>query len=262
VEPLEFVAAIVAIAFGAGIWLLWLRRLYAVRPLLVGRGRSWWMPAALVAFTLINFAVLRTIAAGDVRNAPQYIAFYLVLGLAVSGIVLLGLSLFGIRPADISQRHNRAAAIFAFLALNGSAFAYAGGNVGDGPGFHVVLFCTILSVGALFAIQGLHAALAHTSYRILVERDVCTGLRAGCMLVACGICLGRAVAGTWISLDLTLADFLRNGWPAVVLCAADVGVAWTTRSLEPNRNLPLHAAFGIAEIAAAVAYVGRLGIPS
>jgi hypothetical protein len=212
-------------------------------------------------FTLINFIVLRTIAASDVRDDPRYLGFYLILGLGVSGIALLALGLFGIRPSDVSQRHNRAAAIFVALALAASAFAYAGANIGEGPGFHVVLFCTLLSIGTLFAILALHAAIAHTPYRILVDRDVGTGFRAGCMLVACGICLGRAAGGTWVSVDAALADFIHYGWPAVVLCAADMVQARATRALEPSRSLPIHIVAGVAEIALAVAYVGVVGIP-
>ncbi len=258
----EVVAALVSIVFGAGMWGLWLRRLFAVHPLVAAPGSSWWVASSLGVFTLINFIGLRTIAASDVRNDPAYLVFYLILGLGVSGIALLGLGLFGVRPSDVSQRHNRAAAVFVALTLTASAFAYAGANIGEGPGFHVVLFCTLLSLGSLFAILALHAAIAHTAYRILVDRDAGTAFRAGCMLVACGICLGRAAGGSWVSLDATLADFIHYGWPAVALCAADIVMAWATRTLESDRSLPVNVIAGVAEIALAVAYLGVVGIPA
>lgn len=261
-EPSEFVVALLALVLGVWVWGVWLTRVLTVHPLLAKPGAAWVVPSALAAFTAINAVVLRTAAASDVRNDPTYLAFYLVLGLGVSAIALIGLGAFGIRPADISQRHNRAAAAFVVLAITASAFAYAGANIGEGPGFHVVLFCTLLSQGALFAILALHAAIAHTLYRVLVDRDFGTAFRVGCMLVACGICLGRAAGGTWTGVDAALADFGRYGWPAAVLGTVDAVWGRTARPPGPDRTATIDVAAGLAEIALAVAYVGAVGIPA
>ena len=258
----EILAGLASIVVGGGVWATWLRRLHAVDPLVARPGRRWVVPSALGSFTLINVIVLRTLAARDVREEPVYIGFYLVLGLGVSAVALTGLTAFGIRPADISQRGNRAAGLFVVLAMIAFAFAYAGANIGDGPGFHVVLFCTLVSFGALFALLAAHTMLARTAYRILVDRDVGTAFRCGCLLVGCGIYLGRAVGGTWVSVDATLTDALRYGWPAVAFCAADVVFAWITRSREPNTGLPVDLPVGVLYIALAVVYLHNVGLPA
>lgn len=261
-EPSEVIAALVSFILGVAVWGLWQTRVLAVHPLLAKPGASWVMPSAFGAFTSINFVVLRTIAASDVRNDPRYLGFYLVLGLGVSAIVLLGLGAFGIRPADLSQRHNAAAGVFVVLAVAGSGFAYAGANIGEGPGFHVVLFCALLSLGALFAILVLHAAIAHTLYRVLVDRDVGAAFRAGCMLVACGICLGRAAGGTWSGVGAAFTDFGHYGWPAAALGAVDAVAGRTTRASAPDRTATIDIVAGLSEIALAAAYVGAVGIPT
>ena len=261
-EASEIMAGVVSLLAGGAIWGLWLQRLVAVDPLVGKPGRAWVVPSALGAFTLVNVLVLLTLAASDVRHDPVYIGFYLVLGLGVSGLALLGLRLFGIGPEDISQRGNRAAAVFVVLAITASAFAYGGANIGEGPGFHVVLFCSLLSLGALFALLVLHGAIARTAYRILVDRDAGTAARVGCMLVACGICLGRAVGGTWHGLEGTLGDFGRYGWLAPVICALDLAIVKSARWRAPIASLPVDLSIGLIHLALAVAYVQVVGAPA
>ncbi len=57
---------------------------------------------------------------------------------------------------------------------------------------------------------------------ICVDRDLAAGVRLGGFLIAIGLILGRAVAGDWVSTQATLGDFLRQGWPALMLVPAAV----------------------------------------
>src|SRR5262245_23767393 len=121
-EGSEFVAMLVSIVVGGITWGRWLVRVTGVEPLVVRAGGRWAVPSAFGSFTLINFAILRTLAASDVRDQPVYLLFYMLLGFGVSALALKGINLFGVRPSDISQRGNRAAALFVFLAVTASAF--------------------------------------------------------------------------------------------------------------------------------------------
>jgi hypothetical protein len=50
---------------------------------------------------------------------------------------------------------------------------------------------------------------------VTIDRDPAAGLRLGAFLVACGLVLGRSVAGDWESAANTVADFVA--WLPFVL---------------------------------------------
>lgn len=261
-EPSEVFVTVLSLGVSAFVWLRWVRGLLLVEPPIAKPGFRWLVPLSFIAFTAVNAKVLTKFAASDVRGDSKYILFYIALGWGVSALPLLGLRAFGIRPADISQGGNRAASIFAALTVTACAFAYAGANIGEGPGFHVVLFCSGLAYGALLAIVVVHEAVGHTAYRILVERDEGAGLRVGGLLVGCGIGLGRAAAGDWHGSNAAVSDFVRLGWPAGALGATDAVLARLMRGREPERRLGIDAVLGVAYVALAVYYVYRVGMPA
>lgn len=215
----------------------------------------------LIAVFAINLTVLRTLAAGDVRGDPRYITMYLLMSLAAAVFALVALRMFGLRTADITERGNSAAKTLLLCSLIAAGFAFAGANIGDGPGFHVVVFSAVLSYGAIFMLTLVHTGAARTMYRILVDRDRGTAIRFGCLLIGCSIVLGRAVAGTWVDAGTTVSDFLRIGWPAAVLVIGDIVVARTTLTSEPNGNLFVDRAVGALHIAIAIVYVLVLEVP-
>ena len=69
---------------------------------------------------------------------------------------------------------------------------FAGGNVGDGPGWWVVVFCAALSTGALFLLWGALQAATDLADSIVIERDGASAVRLAGFLVACGLVLGRS----------------------------------------------------------------------
>jgi hypothetical protein len=113
-----------------------------------------WRLALLLALALSIVSilfVLRTWASFDVVADPFYIVGYLCLGIvwiSLSAKVLHGFADIRFRQ-DVRDRNNFAAAIAIGGLLLGSAIAYAGGNIGDGPGFHVVVFSALLSTPTL-----------------------------------------------------------------------------------------------------------------
>jgi hypothetical protein len=103
--------------------------------------------------------------------------------------------------------------------LVGASCCFAGGNVGNGPGWWVVLFSAGLSTFSLYLLWWLVHCISDLPEKVIVERDLGAGLRAAGFFVASGLILGRAVAGDWISASATLSDFGRMAWPALLLAA-------------------------------------------
>jgi len=172
----------------------------------------------LVAFFFLYY-VLRTWASHDVVDSPPYIAFYLLLGFAWLAVGVFAMRVFFdlLRVDDILLLGNRAA-LSAFVGgFLGLTAIYAGGNVGDGPGFWCVVWAAGLGTVALITLGLVVNATAGVFERITVERDAGAGFRFGCWLLATGIVLGRAVAGDWFSPFGAVIDLFADGWPALPL---------------------------------------------
>ncbi len=169
--------------------------------------------APIIALTLI-FYVLRSHASYDVRDDVVYLVFYLVFGCAWLALVtyyLAGFCGLSFRD-DWLERGNSSAAALGFGVLLGSASCFAGANIGDGPGWGVVLICALLATGALLICWWLYNAMSNAMERILIERDFSSGVRLGSLLIAVGVIAGRSVAGDWTSWDTTIMDFTHHIW--------------------------------------------------
>ena len=200
-----------------------------------GTGRLLLYLAPLVAAALL-FLVLRTVSAHDVRDDPRYLAFYLVLGAAWIGVGIRSLPLAGVSARDdVVERGNVSAATVVAGAMLAITLCYAGGNIGDGPGWWVVVFSAGLSTLGLFVAWMLLEALSSVSESVTIERDVAAGVRLAAFLVAAGLILGRSVGGDWISAEATVADFAAAAWPALILVAV---AALLERWLRPTPDNP------------------------
>ena len=216
----------------------------------------------LVAAALL-WLVLRNAASFDVRDDPRYLAFYLVLGAAWVGVWIRWLAVTGISTRDdVVERSNGSAALAVTGALLGITLAYAGGNVGDGPGWWVVVFSAALATLALFAAWMLLEAISGVSDIVTVDRDPSAGLRLGGFLIACGVILGRSVAGDWVSAEATVRDFVVAAWPVVVLVTV---AAIVERAARPTTDSPHPSIFAygvvpaVLYVAGAAYQVVRLG---
>jgi predicted small integral membrane protein len=259
----ELVAMLIAAVVVVAVWMPIASRQYIIRPGIarVSSSRIPFVLMSLLAAAVINLAVLLTLAAADVRHAPQYIAMYLLIGLGASTIPVGLLRAMGFDWSDVFERGNRAAhTLFVFVIVAG-ACAFAGANIGDGPGFEVVLFSAALSQGALLAFLVLHSIAARTMYRVLVDRDRGTAFRFGCLLVSCGLMLGRAVAGDWTSAVQTTIDFARVGWPAAMLLIFDIFLARILTPRELDGGIAFDRLLGVVYVLGACGYLALLGVP-
>ena len=174
-------------------WTRWIMAVWA-KPML-GRTSAMRWPlwcAPFVAMSVV-MSLLGSFAASDVRGTI-YIGFYAVIGLAWIGMGSLLFSIIGPSPRDdVIERRNNPAGVTLLGAVFGFSFAFAGGNFGDGPGWWVVLICSVLSMGTLLLLWILQSR-AHQ------RRDHHRARRADrcphrVLLMACGGILGRSVAG-------------------------------------------------------------------
>jgi hypothetical protein len=189
------------------------------------------------------FAILRCFAASDVRDAPVYLLFYEVMGLAWIGALALLISWWGISMRDdVVERRNPAAASMLTGALAGVTLCFAGGNIGNGPGWWVVVFAAVLSTGGLLLVWLIVETAERVAERVTIDRDRSTGVRVGCFLTACGLILGRAVAGDWISVEQTFVDFVSMAWVVVVLAVIEIIIGRSSRPDPRHPEISLMAA--------------------
>jgi hypothetical protein len=216
----ESVVFFVSLGLAAVFWIRWWYQGLAVSWLGErSRGRPWLLGAPLFCGVMLWY-VLRYLASFDVRDSTLYVAFYMALGAAWVGGVVRLTSLLGISFRDDAlERRNPAATAVITGAMVGFTAAFAGGNIGDGPGWWVVVYCALLATGGLLILWTLLEWMGQLAESITVERDLASGIRLGGFLVAAGLVLGRAVAGDWHSLAATHRDFARLAWPAVLLAA-------------------------------------------
>lgn len=206
---------------------------------------------------LLLLAVLLTLAADDVRNDLVYIFFYSLMGMAWIGGCAAFFGSYGVRlREDVAEGKNPAAAIALAGSLIAVTLAFAGGNIGNGPGWWVVVVSAALSTGAMFVLWMLIEWTTGVSELVTIERDTAAAIRFAGLLMALGLILGRAVAGDWESIDATLEDFWRVGWPALPLAVAGIIVERGLRFVTVRTSSP---AFGIlpllAYLSAAIWYV-------
>jgi hypothetical protein len=208
--------------------------------------------APLAALAVLWY-VLRTMSSFDVQEDPRYLAMYLALGAAWTGLSVRLIPWFGLDARrDVAERRNDAAAVAIGGAVLGCALCFAGGNIGDGPGWWVVMLAALMASAGLFAIWGVVEQLGKVSEVVTIERDLAAGIRLAGVLIAAGLLLGRAVAGDWVSLDATIRDFVVTAWPVLPLAVMAVLVE---RLARPTVQQP-SPSVGVWGAAPAFLYVG------
>jgi hypothetical protein len=253
-----------ALIIGSISWTAWLWRAVAVKRLLCPGSLRLVLLFVPLACAGITFAVLRTLAAEDVRDAPIYMLLYLALGAAWVGVARLFLPLLGISPRDdVLERRNPAALLAVSGALVGLTLCYAGANIGNGPGWWVVVVTAGLATAAFWVLWAMMDRLGHFSDWITIDRDRASGCRLAGALVAIGLVLGRAAAGDWHSLEATLADFVRVGWFAAILAASAVLVERFLHPTAEQHQPPLLAGIppALVYLGGAAAYAAMRGWP-
>jgi hypothetical protein len=186
-----------------------------------------------------------------VRSDFKWILFYLLGGAAWLQLGLLVLSSLGISTRDdVLERQNLGAAWVVYGMLIGTAFCYAGANIGNGPGPEAVFFCAILPTISLFSLWFCLEHIFHLADRITIERNENAGMRSGAWLASLGLVLGAAVVGGWESLEKTVWDFLHSGWIPLVFFFAAAATEWSFKS-----RTELKSAERIGSAAIAASYI-------
>lgn len=163
---------------------------------------------------------------------------------------------------DAVDRKNIAALIALCGAVISVALIYAGGSIGEGPSYWNNFFSAGLGTLGLLGLWTLLELGGRVSISVTEDRDVASGLRLCCFLLAAGLILGRAVAGNWHSESATVHDFLHDGWPAAPICIVAVIVEFFAR---PSRSRPFPGwptyglMPGIIYFAIAAAWLRHLG---
>lgn len=248
-------------------WFTWraLGPVFTVSPLHTPARTRWVVLGAWLVGAAVVHTTLVSIAAWDVRESVTYTVFYDLMGLAwvTTSVAVLDRLDLSLRD-DVIERRNPAALAAIVGAIVGLSFAYAGGNVGDGPGWWCVVIASGVATLAFFGVWLVLHFAASAGESITVERDLPAGIRIGALLAACGLVFGRGAAGDWISASDTVASFARVAWPAAIL----VGIAiFFERALAPRAQptrapVALAAAIGLGYLVIAGVVVQMQGLPA
>lgn len=241
----EFIALFASLFLGFAGWRSWLGGLLFLQPLSrkpVTQTLGWAAP--LVAAGVLLF-VLYKWSSSDVRNDPIYIFFYMVMGFGWTGLWNWILPYAGLSFRDDALEHDDNAAGLAISGgLLGATFAFAGANIGSGPGWWVIVFCTALATGVMLVFWMIGSFFTRAPEFITVDRDTASGWRAAGFFIGAGLILGRAVAGDWHSSQETVRDFIVAGWPALILWAISIVLDIVSKPT-PQRPAPNSIVFGL-----------------
>jgi hypothetical protein len=247
-------------------WASWYWVASLTLPLQRRAGGRFPLQAAPVLAAALILTVLQTVASHDVVDDRRYIYMYFVLGLAWVGVTVRTFPATGLfLRDDVVERQNPAVAPALAGGILGVAAAYAGGNIGDGPGWWVVVACAFWATTALMLAWHVLAAMSRITDAITIDRDLAAGWRLGGFLFACGLILGRSVAGDLVSTDATLHDAALVAWPVVALVVLQALLERAFRA-SPDAPVPGVAAKGwvpaLVVVGIAVAWIASLGMPA
>jgi hypothetical protein len=215
-------------------WGTFIAQAVAIRPYRYQNSVRFPLYCGILLSGTVLYYVISFWSSHDVRDSQLYTFFYLILGAGWLGFARYAMAYLGLCPRyDVLERNNPAAGWACGGALVGIMLCFAGGNIGDGPGWWVVIYCAALSTGTAAVAWIILDSITRAADNISVERDVATGLRAAGFWIAAGVILGRAVAGDWISLQQANIDFIKIGWPMLILL---VGATALERPLRPGGN--------------------------
>lgn len=252
----ELVISFVSMAVAGLTWAAWFVQPRQVRTFRPADAARRLLDVAPILSAAVLLLVLKTLSAHDVRDDIRYLGLYFLLGAAWVGAAMFCIPVSGISARDdVVERGNGSAAWVIAGAMLGITLCFAGGNIGDGPGWWVVVFSAGVATAGLFAVWLLLEALTGVSDTVTIDRDLAAGVRLGGFLVACGLRLGWAVAGDWVSVEATLRDFAANGWLVLVLLAIAVLIERVAR---PTQTQPVSPLFANGIVPALIFLAGSL----
>jgi hypothetical protein len=223
-------------------------------------------PIFSTLFVLMLFLIAIALHAWGAKEIREdFGALFLVTTIGAIWLLFLthAVAWLGVGLRDDAVERRNPAALTALCGMLFSATSlYIGGSSGEGPSYNNNFFSVLLAAGVLVVIWVAYELFARISISISEERNLASGIRFGGFLLACGLILGRAVAGNWHSVNDTVHDLVHDGWPAAALLVVAVVIDLFVR---PTRERPFPAwqvcgAFpGILYIAMTVAWLCHLG---
>lgn len=184
-----------------------------------------------IACLMLLLIVLRSVSSEDVRSSTVYTIMYTVFGLGWIGAFGTITPRLGLNyRLDALERRNPATQLALCGAFTGAILAFAGANIGNGPGWWVVFFCAMLSTVTLLMGWWVAQCATHIADSIAIDQDCAAGIRLGAYLTCGGVVLGRSVAGDWVSVEATLADFADISWPFWLLTVLFVAIHFPLRA--------------------------------
>ena len=253
-EVFVFAASALLAVVMWGAWYIGPRRIRRLgRP---AAGRSLLDLAPLVSLGVL-LVVLKTVSAHDVRDDLRYLLLYFFLGAMWVSVAVRCLPLVGLSARDdVGERGNGSAARAISGAILALTLCYAGGNIGNGPGWWVVVFSAGLATVALLLSWLVLEAVARIADVVTIDRDEAAGLRLGGWLIACGLIAGVAAAGDWESAEDTVRTFVRVAWPLLPFVAVAALLEWQWRPT-PEHPAPSVTAYGAIP---ALLYIGAAAL--
>lgn len=259
-EAIVFVASLV---LGGLTWSRWYWRALWPPGIISPHSSRWGMTVPPLLSAIALLAVLANFSSHDVRSDPVYMGFYTAVGAAWVGIGASSFPVLGLNPRDdIVERRNMAAGFAVSGAILGLTLAFAGGNIGDGPGWWVVFFSSGLASAGLIVLWIVVDLATRVVDAVTIDRDTAAGVRFGALLLAAGLILGRGAAGNWVSASGAVTDFLEVAWPAPFLAVAEAFFGNLRRILGSHENPPVSLSGvlpALLYIGAAAAWVVSLG---
>jgi uncharacterized membrane protein YjfL (UPF0719 family) len=195
-EGMEPLLLMLFASIAAFVWFNYFGAVLSISKMLY-QPQDWWLMLLIPLGCAVGlFVVLSRLGDPYVRGDAFYLGFYWVWGMAwlAIGKWLMPILGFSVRD-DGLERRNTAATIAICGALIGITASFAGGNIGEGPGWWIVMLCVCVSTGTFFLAWFVLEFTTQISETITIERNLAAGLRLAALLIVMGIILGNAVSG-------------------------------------------------------------------
>jgi hypothetical protein len=219
-----------AVPFAMYVWGRYYIYLFSVNPMVSNRFDLTLMKVTPLLCAVGLWWVIWTLGDPFVRGDVFYVFFYWAWGVSWVGLASWFFPLLGFSLRDDGvERRNTAATIALCGAFIGLTAAFAGGNIGEGPGWWVVLICVLYSTGSFLLAWFVLEFFTQISETITIERNVDAGVRLAALLIMMGILLGRSVSGNWIDMDDFVASFVLRAWFVIPLVIIGIAIEWAAR---------------------------------